>query len=222
MNKIQIAIAEDQVLFAQGLTRLLNQRKDMEVVFHAVNGRELLEKLTNHNVNVILMDLKMPVLDGRETTVQVKKAYPDMCIIALSMYNENAFITDMVEAGANGFLSKDTPIEEVVEAIHEVVKSGYYFNARVSKAMVGELIRTKRVKPVFYQSNLTQREIEILIKICEEKTRQEIAEELFISTRTFDGHREALMQKTGTRSTAGLVLFAIRNGLVNYGMEDSH
>lgn len=215
MSKIRIAIAEDQILFAEGLGKLLNQRSDMEVVFHAVNGRELLEKLAQKPVDIILMDLKMPVLDGREATIQVKKAFPGIGIIVLTMYNEDAFVSDLIEQGANGFLSKDSPFNEVAEAILEVKSTGYYFNANVSRVMVTELVRTKRIKPVFYHSDLTQKEIKILVMICEEKSRQEISDELCISTRTFDGYRESILAKTGTKTTAGLVLYAIRNGLID-------
>ncbi|MFI5203522.1 MAG: response regulator [Flavobacteriales bacterium] len=213
-RKIKIAIADDQQLFAQGLEKLLKAHENFNVLFSVPNGKELISKVKDHMPDVILMDLQMPEMDGMDATLKLRSLYIDLKIIALTMHNEEDFIIDMIEKGANGFLSKDTDIEMLIDAIYTVMDNEYYFNEKVSKALVKGLVRSKKVKPRFNAVQLTPREIEVIQLICKEKTNQEIAVELCISVRTVDGHREMILQKTGARNTAGIVMYAVRHNLL--------
>jgi DNA-binding NarL/FixJ family response regulator len=153
-------------------------------------------------------------MDGVETTEYLVKKYPGMKILILTMHNEEAIILHLVEKGAHGFLLKDDPIETLVDAIYAVVENGYYFNDRVSKAMVHGLVRGNRIKPSFNRVQLTERELQIVQLVCKEHTNREIAEKLCLSVRTIDGHRENILEKIKAKNTAGIVMYAIKNGLV--------
>lgn len=213
-RKIKIAIADDQQLFAQGLEKLLKAHENFSVLFSVPNGKELITKVKETMPDVILMDLQMPEMDGMDATLRLRQQYLDLKIIALTMHNDEDFIIDMIEKGANGFLSKDTDIEMLIDAIYTVMENEYYFNEKVSKALVKGLVRSKKVKPRFNMAQLTPREIDVIQLICKEKTNQEIAAELCLSVRTVDGHREMILQKTGARNTAGIVMYAVRHNLL--------
>ncbi|HTF02873.1 MAG TPA: response regulator transcription factor [Bacteroidia bacterium] len=214
MKKIKIAVADDQHLFRKGLISLIGEFEELSVVAEAENGKELIEKLKLKTPDVVFLDLEMPEMDGVETTEYLVKKYPGMKILILTMHNEEAIILHLVEKGAHGFLLKDDPIETLVDAIYAVVENGYYFNDRVSKAMVHGLIRGNRIKPSFNRVQLTERELQIVQLVCKEHTNREIAEKLCLSVRTIDGHRENILEKIKAKNTAGIVMYAIKNGLV--------
>lgn len=213
-KKIKIAIAEDQHLFVQGIENLLNMQENFSVIFHAVNGKELIEMVKTDMPDVVLMDLEMPVMNGIDATAKLRGLYPDLKIIALTQHDDDDFIIQIIEKGANSFLSKDTDIKIVIEAIYAVIENDYYFNDKVSKALVKGLVRSKKVRPRFNTVNLTKREIEVLQLICKEKTNQVIADELFIDVRTVDGHREMILQKIGAKNTVGIVMYAVKHDLL--------
>ncbi|HWY38712.1 MAG TPA: response regulator transcription factor [Bacteroidia bacterium] len=214
-NKIyKIAVVDDQKLFRQGIISLLEEFEELKVVIEAENGKELANAMKKNLPDVILLDLEMPVMDGIETTSYVRKKYPDVKIVILTMHDDDAFISHLIEKGANGFLVKDSNIEMVVDAIYSVVHTGFHFSDRVSKAMVKGLIKSQKIKPSFNMANLTKKEIEVLLLICKEHTNKEISEMLGVSTRTIDGHRDNILQKTKARNTAGIVMFAVKNGLL--------
>lgn len=214
---VRVAIADDHVLFRKGLITILELDDDLEVMYDADNGEELIKKLEAQVPEVILMDLKMPVMDGMEATKLIKAKYPEVKILILSMYDEEKFIIHCLELGANGYLLKNTDPDEVVKAIHTVVEKDFYFNNHISTVMLKGLNQKTRAKgkPQFDNSvELTKREREILELICKELTTPEMAEKLFISNRTVEGHRKNLLEKTGAKNTAGLVVFALKNELV--------
>lgn len=214
---VTVAIADDHVLFRKGLITILELDDDLEVIYDVDNGKELIEKLDAQIPEVILMDLKMPIMDGMEATKQIKAQNPEVKILILSMYDEEKFIIHCLELGANGYLLKNTDPDEVVKAIHTVVAKDFYFNNHISTVMLKGLNQKTRAKgkPQFGNGvELTKREMEILGLICKELTTPEIAEKLFISNRTVEGHRKNLLEKTGAKNTAGLVVFALKNELV--------
>jgi len=214
---ISIAIAEDQALFRDCLVSRLNDSQDMVIAYEVTNGRELLEKIDRNNLpDIVLMDLNMPEMNGMETTRRLRADFPDLKIIILSVYSEPHYIAAMVEQGVNGYIAKNALFSEVREAIRNVNRHGFYFSQDVLKAMqAGMVYKKQKAITLDKLEGLTLREKEIIQLICQEFTAAEIADKLFISKRTAEGHRNNLLLKTGCRNTAGLVIFAIRNQLFN-------
>ena len=214
MSKIKIAIADDYKIFREGLKVGLSSDPNLEVIFEADNGEDLLKGLSNINPDIILMDLKMPIMDGMEATKEVKKKYPDIKILVVSMYDDDKFIIHLMEIGANGYLLKNAEPDEIKRSIYSLYENGYYFNDLVNKALLKKLVLKNNLKPSFNQNvELSEREIEVLKLICEEKTATEIAKEIFLSPRSVEGIRQRLIEKIGVRNTAGLVMFAAKNGI---------
>ncbi len=219
MKTITIAIADDQMLFRRGMAAIINSFEDMTVVCETDNGRKLLTFLetTTQKTDVILMDLSMPELNGIDTMKIIHEKYPDQKVIILSIHNEEKFVVHLIELGANAYLFKNAEPEDVENAIRGVVEKGFYFSESLMMTFQKRLSNKKTHVSVHdnIPITLTIREIEVMNLICQELTAQEIASKLFISVRTVDGHRNNLLEKTGARNTAGLVIFAIKNNLVN-------
>jgi DNA-binding NarL/FixJ family response regulator len=211
MEKIRIIITDDHQLFRNGLKILLNAFPDFEVVGEALNGHEFIEIIKNTNAEIALMDINMPEMDGIEATRRGLKINPHINVIALSMYGEEEYYYKMIDAGAKGFLLKDSNINEVREAILTVIKGGSYFSQELLYNVIQKI---KHRENEIKMANLSKREKEILIKICEGLSNQEIADTLFISKRTVDKHRANLLSKTNSKNTASLILYAIRNKLI--------
>ena len=211
MEKIRIIITDDHQLFRNGLKILLNAFPEFEVTGEASNGEEFLRVLKESPADIALMDINMPEMDGIEATRKGLKLCPDIDIIALSMYGEEEYYYKMVDAGAKGFVLKDSDISEVKEAILTVRKGGSYFSQELLYHVIQKI---KHRENESRSANLSRREKEILLKICEGLSNQEIADELFISKRTVDKHRANLLGKTNSKNTASLILFAIRNKLI--------
>ncbi len=215
MNKIKVAIADDSVIFREGLKVSLNPDKHFDITIEAGNGRELLTGIEKSPPHVVLMDLKMPVMDGMEATKAIKKRYPDIKVLAVTMYEDENFIIHLMESGANGYLLKNTEPEEIRKAIYTVHENGYYFNDLVSNTLLKKVVAKPQIKPTFNKSiEFTDRELEVLRGICNEKTSTEIGETIFLSPRSVEGIRQHLLEKIGVRNTAGLVMFAVKNGLI--------
>jgi DNA-binding NarL/FixJ family response regulator len=211
MNKIRIIIADDHQLFRNGLKMLLEASQEFEIAGEASNGEELLSLLRNCMTDIVLMDINMPEMDGIEATRKGLKLCPSIAVIALSMYGEEEYYYKMVDAGAKGFLLKDSDISEVKEAILTVQKGGSYFSQEL---LYNVIQKFKHRESETKSANLSKREKEILLKICEGFSNQKIAETLFISKRTVDKHRANLLGKTNSKNTASLILFAIKNKLI--------
>jgi DNA-binding NarL/FixJ family response regulator len=211
MEKIRIIIADDHQLFRNGLKILLNSFPDFEVTGEASNGAEFLKLLNTIPADIALMDINMPEMDGIEATRKGLSLYPELKIIALSMYGEEEYYYKMVDAGVKGFLLKDSDISEVKEALITVSKGGSYFSQELLYHVIQKIKHREHESKT---ANLSKREKEILAKICEGLSNQEIADTLFISKRTVDKHRANLLGKTNSKNTASLILFAIRNKLI--------
>jgi DNA-binding NarL/FixJ family response regulator len=189
--------------------------ENLNVVLEADNGEELLEGLPDKQVDVIIMDLKMPIMDGMEATKEVRKKFNSIKVLVVTMYDDDKFIIHLMENGANGYLLKNADSDEIRKSIYAVHHNGYYFNDLVNKALLKKLVLKGNIKPSFNQDvELTERELEVLKLICEEKTAAEIGKEIFLSPRSVEGIRQRLIEKVGVRNTAGLVMFAIKNGIV--------
>lgn len=215
-QKIKIAIADDHAIFRRGIVSLLQNNDDFEVISQAANGQELIDNLRKEQPHVILMDLQMPVLDGIRATQQIKKELSHIKIIIISMHDEAQFVSHLMELGANGYLLKDADPDEVENAIYTVHNEDYYYGAFLLKVMHNRIINkpAKKVVPNFsIQIELSEREIEVLQHICEGTTAPQIAEKINLSHRTIEGHRNRIMEKTGTKNIAGLVAWAVRNGI---------
>jgi DNA-binding NarL/FixJ family response regulator len=214
MSKINIAIADDYKIFRDGLKVGLGADENLEVVLEADNGEDLLNGLKDIKVDVIIMDLKMPIMDGVEATKEVRKKFNPIKVLVVTMYDDDKFIIHLMENGANGYLLKNADADEIRKSIYAVHENGYYFNDLVNKALLKRLVLKGNIKPSFNQNiELTERELEVLKLICEEKTAAEIGKEIFLSPRSVEGIRTRLIEKVGVRNTAGLVMFAIKNGI---------
>lgn len=216
MSKINISIADDYKIYRDGLKVGLSADENLCVISEADNGEDLMKSLESRLPDVIIMDLKMPVMDGMEATKLVRKKYPAVKVLVVSMYEDDKFIIHLMENGANGYLLKNAEPDEIRRSIYAVHENGYYFNDLVNKALLKKLVLKNNLKPSFNQDiDLTEREQEVLKLICEEKTAAEIGKEIFLSPRSVEGIRQRLIEKIGVRNTAGLVMFAVKNGVVD-------
>ena len=215
--KILIAIADDEALFRKGMRLILEDYPDMEVMLEADNGESLLQNIRQSAElpDVLLLDLKMPGMTGIEAAEIIRQEFPSISIVVVSSHISKAFILNMIEIGAAAYLGKNADPDEVVETIRMVCEKGFFYNQMVMEVIRDNMTGRNPVKPQrSFDVELTIREKEVLQLICQELTTQEIGEKLFISNRTVEGHRNNMLSKLGCRNTAGLVVYAIRNGLV--------
>lgn len=219
-HKITIGLVEDQFLFREGLKAILSAWPDIAVVFESGDGYSVCDKLKAGAPlpDVMLVDLSLPPdgqknFGGVELTKVLLEEFPGIRIIILSVHHEEYLIAQLIENGAHGYLVKDSDPQEVYEAIVAVHTRGSYVNERTLKAI--QLSIGKKMKPQRNNLEITKREVEILELVCRQYTTEEIAEKLFISVKTVNGHRNNLLQKTGSRNATGLVMYAIKNGIVN-------
>jgi len=217
MDKIKVAIADDHKIFGQSLGMLVQSVSDFELLFIAENGLDFLDRLNSAPAipDVAILDIDMPGMNGIELNKQLHRNKPEIKVIMLSVHLEEELITQVIEDGAGSYLAKNCDKDDLIKAITMVHKEGFYINQLTLKALTlaaknrGKLQKKAKQLP----SNLTDRERNILELICKEYNNAEIAQMLFISVRTVEGHRNNLLAKTNCRNTAGLVLFALKNQL---------
>ena len=213
---IKVAIADDHKIFRKGVILSLRQYANIKFVQEAENGEELLQGLPFSEPDVVLMDLRMPVKDGIETTKQVSKDYPHIHVIVLSMYEDERFVSHMMENGAQGYLLKNAEPQEIRKAIIDVHEKGYYLNNFVNRILLKKAHnRQKTIPSLNSEIVLNDREKDVLKYICMEYTATEIAEKMDISNRTVEAIKDRLMERFGSKNTAGLVFFAVKNNLVD-------
>jgi len=214
---IKIILVDDEVLFRKGISFLLTREENIEVLFEASNGLELIEflKTNNSKPDIIIMDLKMPFLNGIEATKIIRKDFPDIKIIALTSYDTKSFIANMIDVGAVSYLVKNTTPQELIATLNEVSEKGFYYSDYVMTIIQNDIVSNKKSKCSFDSNFITSRELEVLQLICKQKSTVEIGEKLFISPRTVEGHRNNLLLKTESKNIAGLVVFAIQHELVS-------
>ncbi|MGX7668964.1 response regulator [Flavobacterium pedocola] len=214
---IKIVLADDEELFRKGIAFILQREKNMEIVYEAGNGQELVSFLKESTLHpdIIIMDLKMPQLNGVEATKMIQNLFPHIKIIALSSYETSSFIANMINVGASSYLVKNSTPEEMIFTINEVFDKGFYYNEQVMKIINEiDLTTSQKSRALFDTDCLTGREKEVLQLICRQLNTKEIGERLFISARTVDGHRNNLLLKTESKNVAGLVVYAIQNKIV--------
>jgi DNA-binding NarL/FixJ family response regulator len=212
---IKIIIADDHQMFIDGIKSLLKLDKKMTIVGEANNGQVVLDILEKTKTDIILMDVNMLVMDGIEATKQVRQKYPDVKILMLTMFNTRDYIEKVLRAGAHGYILKNTGKEELHEAIETVIRGESYFSKEVTERIMEGLQKKKATENNPMMVELTEREKDVLKLISEELTTQEIADKLFISHHTVETHRKNLISKLNVRNTAGLVKYAVHQGLVD-------
>lgn len=205
---INILIADDQQIIVEGLKGLLLREKDINIVGHAKNGLDLLEKLKVEEVDLILLDINMPEMDGIEAAQKIKEQHPNLKILVLSMYNKPEFIRSIIEAGAHGYVLKNAPREELVAAIQAVYSGSEHYSPEVKDTIMQNLKTKGHVGPAY----LTERERAVIRLLADGLTTTEIAEKLYISSHTVDTHRKNLMNKLNQKNIASLVKYAVENG----------
>ncbi len=211
MSSIKIVIVDDHQLIIDGMKALLNEEAGIKVVGEASNGKEALKLMQLIEVDMVLLDIDMPVMDGIETAKHIRKRWPQLSIIILSMHAEQGMVKNLVGIGANGYLLKNSSREEVIKAIRHVNNGDRYFSTEVTLSILNSRGGFESHKN---KVHLTDREIEILTLIAEGFTNKEIGDQLFISHRTVDTHRTNLMKKLEVNNLAGLISFALKNGFV--------
>ena len=215
MGTIQVAIADDHKIFRKGVILSLRPYNNIKFVLEADNGDDLLSQLEEARPDVILMDLRMPGKDGIDTTRIVSKQYPHIKVLVLSMYEDERFVYHLMENGANGYLLKSAEPNEIRRAIIEVYEKGYYLNNFVNRILLKKShARQKIVPSLNSEITLSDREKDVLRYICMEFTAAEIAQKMEISPRTVEAIKDRLMERFGSKNTAGLVFFAVKNNLI--------
>ena len=212
---IKVAIADDHTLFRTGVKTSLSQRKDIQMVAEAENGMQLMNLLRHIQPDVVLLDIQMPIMDGLTALPEIKKLYQNVKVIMLSFLNDHSVISKMMELGANSYITKESGADMIYDAIKAVYQNDFYFNDLTNKALLSGL-RTKRTaeSSMPQDVHLNEKEITILKLMCEEKSTKEIADMVDLSPRTVEAIRDKLKTKTGTKSMAGLVLYAVKAGIV--------
>jgi two-component system response regulator NreC len=213
---IQLLIADDHEIFRDGLALMLSRQKDMNLVGQAGDGVELMTLVEAGCPDVILMDIKMPRMDGIQATKELIKTYPDLHIVALSMFSEENLIVEMLEAGAKGYLLKNADKQEILDAIHSVMENRVYYCRDTSATLASMIVKSNfnpyRKKEVV---EFSERELEIIKLICKQFTAQEMGDNLFLSRRTIEGYRTRILEKMNVKNTAGVVIYALKNKLIS-------
>lgn len=213
---IKVVLADDEELFRAGIALILSRDPEIEIVYQAENGQQLLDYLKGQKTrpDIVVTDIKMPELNGVEVTKILKKVYPEIGVVALTTYNTKPFIRNMISVGASAYLVKNSAPAHMLHTVKQVYHNGFYYDKDVMEVLNKKYPKTSDSKTAFDADFLTERETEILTLICKQFITSEIASELHISPRTVEVHRKNLLAKTGVKNIAGLVIFALQNGLV--------
>jgi len=216
MADIKVAIADDHKIFRKGVVLSLRHYTNIKFVAEADNGQELIDQLETTQPDVVLMDLRMPVKDGIETTKYISRHFPNIYVIVLTMHEDERFVTHLMENGANGYLLKSTEPAEIKKAIMEVMAKGYYLNNFVNRILLKRSHNRARTMPsLTNEIEVSDKERDVLRYICMEFTSQEIGEKMNVSPRTVESIKERLMERWNLKNTAGLVFFAVKNNLID-------
>ena len=216
MDIIKVAIADDHKIFRKGVILSLRQYTNIKFILEADNGEDLINAVTLEQPEVILMDLKMPVKDGIETTKYINKHFPSIKIIILTMYEDERFVGHLMDSGANGYLLKSTDPAEIKKAITDVMRTGFYLNNFVNKVLIKKNYAKQKFNPnLNSEVVISDREKEVLTLVCMEYTAMEIAQKMEISARTVEAIKDRLMERFGVKNSVGLVFYAMKNSLID-------
>lgn len=215
LKKLKLYIVDDHKLFREGLKLLLSTQDFVQHIYEASNGKEFVENLALADCDVVLMDIEMPEMNGIEATEAALRLKPGLKIIVLSMYGDEQYYYKMVDAGVKGFVLKNSGIEKVVAAIRKVADGENYFSEELLMNILSNMREGGKNEPEVPDNEISEREMEILYHVCLGLSNQEIADKLFISKRTVDKHRANLLSKTGCKNTAALVMYAIKNKMID-------
>ena len=218
---IKVIIADDHVLYRAGVKTALSTKKDIKVIAEADNGTHLLNVLKMVPADVILLDIQMPLMDGITVLPEIKRLYSNIKVIMLTMMDDHSMITKLMELGANSYLTKTSDSEVIYDAIKTCFEQEYYFNSLTNKALLTNLKQRNVVSPqkmMQQEAHLNDKEMMILKLMCEEKSTKEIAELVDLSPRTVEAIRDKLKVKTGAKSTAGLIMYAVKHNILNTDM----
>lgn len=217
MATIKIALADDHKIVRDGIKTMLESQDEIDVVAEVSNGNEIIEKVENNLIDLVIMDINMPDKDGIAATKELKDKHPNVKVLALTMSNDDLHVRQMIQAGASGYIMKSAGRKELKNAIDAIMEGKHYFSDEATHSIMMDLVKGKGKSTSPDVVHITDRELEILELIVQEYTNQEIGEKLFISSRTVDAHRRNLLQKTGARNTAGLVKYAFQHNLISSG-----
>ena len=216
MDFVKVAIADDHQIFRKGVILSMRQYTNIKFVLEADNGEELIKGLAEAQPEIILMDLRMPIKDGIETTKYVNKHFPDIRVIILTMYEDERFVGHLMESGANGYLLKSTEPSEIKKAISDVMRTGFYLNNFVNKILIKKNYAKHKFNPnLNNEVVISEREKEVLTLVCMEYTASEIAQKMDISPRTVEAIKDRLMERFGVKNSVGLVFYAMKNSLID-------
>ncbi len=216
MDFVKVAIADDHKIFRKGVILSLRQYTNIKFVQEADNGQDLINGLPESNPEIILMDLKMPVKDGIETTKYINKHFPSIRVIILTMYEDERFVGHLMDSGANGYLLKSTDPAEIKKAISDVMRTGFYLNSFVNKILIKKNYAKQKFNPnLSNEIVISEREKEVLTLVCMEYTAQEIAQKMDISARTVEAIKDRLMERFGVKNSVGLVFYSMKNSLID-------
>lgn len=215
---IKIAIADDHKIFRDGIKMALAGKENLKMLWEAEDGKDLMHKVAIKKPDVLLMDIRMPEIDGINAIEMLRKEYEDIKIIVLTMYDDQQMISKMMEMGANAYLTKTTDPEEIYEAILTCMNDDFYFNSLVNNAVMGKLIQKKNVRQHYGSTvpiNFNEKEIKILQLLAQDKTTEEISKIIFLSPRTIETIRQNMKTKVGAKTIAGLIMYGMRNKLID-------
>lgn len=213
---LNVAIADDHAMFVDGIESILQNEESIQVVDRCFNGSSVFTMLKKQKIDVLLLDINLPDISGIEVAIRLNSEFPEVKIIALSMYNEESIVSEILKNGALGYVLKNTGRDELIQAIHTVASGQTYFSKDVTETIMGSLLKKPNSKKGYFLSpKLSNREKQILALIVKEYTTQEIATKLFISDKTVETHRSNLISKLNVRNTAGLVRAAIELNLLD-------
>ena len=214
---IKIAMADDHKIFRDGIKMALNPKEDLKMIWEAEDGKDLMHKMTIKKPDLLLMDIRMPEIDGINAIEMLRKEYEGLKIIVLSMYDDQQMISKMMEMGANAYLTKTTDPEEIYEAILTCMNEDFYFNQLVNKAVMGKLLQKKNVRRHYGNQvpvSFNEKELKILQLLGEDKTTDEISKIIFLSPRTIETIRQNMKNKVGAKTIGGLIMYGMRNKMI--------
>ncbi|MGN6250140.1 MAG: response regulator [Ginsengibacter sp.] len=215
-DTIKVAIADDHKIFRKGVILSLKVYHNINFILEAENGEELIKGIEKEQPDIVLLDLKMPVKDGIETTKYLNKHYPQIRILILTMFEDERFVGHLMESGANGYLLKSTEPAEIKQGIIDVMNTGFYLNNFVNRVLIKKNYAKQKFNPnLNSEVVVSEREKEVLSLVCMEYTAQEIAQKMDISPRTVEAIKDRLMERFGVKNSVGLVFFAMKNGLID-------